>query len=218
MFDRQLEQLMQLSLGIVGTIVMVIAIRAIFSKSSIPVLVLKSWSLTAAPTDPSGTYVRIVGRRQGIKSWLLALLGVDPTVVLEIDGRHVRHEQRSWGGLVKKVISISSLSSCELGVLRPWMAALVLAWILAVMLGAGGAAMGNSDSQLILILLGVAMGVGLAVVYYKLNKTIAISVNEGGAHTGIAFKRSVIEGSNIGEEDAQRVTTILETLIDARKL
>jgi hypothetical protein len=62
-------------------------------------------------------------------------------------------------------------------------------------------------------------GLGLIVgpLYYFLNKTLTVGIIENSGWVGgFAFKRSVIEGQNITEDQAYKVIDIIRTLIEAK--
>ena len=61
--------------------------------------------------------------------------------------------------------------------------------------------------------------IGLIVgpLYYFLNKNLTVAVVEASGWVGsFSFKRSVIEGQNINEEEAYRVIDIIRVLIEAK--
>jgi len=61
--------------------------------------------------------------------------------------------------------------------------------------------------------------IGLIVgpVYYFLNKHLTVGVVEASGWSGeFSFKRSVIEGQNINEEEAYKVIEIIRSLIEAK--
>ena len=66
----------------------------------------------------------------------------------------------------------------------------------------------------------MTFGIGtiIGVIYYFLNKHLTVGfVEVSGVVNAIAFKRSVIEGQNIDENQAQAVIELTQQLIDARK-
>ena len=71
------------------------------------------------------------------------------------------------------------------------------------------------------LLLGIpTFGIGaiIGVIYYYLNKHMTLGFIElSGVGNGIAFKRSVIEGINVDEKQAQQVAELVQKLIDAKK-
>lgn len=155
-------------------------------------LVIKSWTVTEAP-GADGIYVSIVGRQEGILSWLLSVMGIDATTTLRIDRETVYFEAGSLAGFQQRVIPLSSLSSAYFGYAKPWQTALAIGLMLAPVMG---------------------LGLIVGPLYYFLNKTLSLGVIENaGVLSGIEFKRSVIEGQNINEQQGRRVCAIVQRLM-----
>ena len=88
-------------------------------------------------------------------------------------------------------------------------------------MGAGAAIQGDGGQGslvvvlffvgLVLLLLGPVLG----LLYYFFNKTLSIALVEGGGViSSIEFKRSIIEGQEITEDDARKLTEILRALLE----
>jgi hypothetical protein len=155
-------------------------------------LVIKSWSATEAP-DADGSYITIVGRQEGLLSWLLSIMGIDATTTLRIDAETVYFEAGSLAGFQQRVIPLANLSSAYFGYTKPWQTALVLGVVLTSFFG---------------------LGLIVGPLYYFLNKELSLGVVEtSGVLSGIEFKRSVIEGQNINEHESRRVTAIIQRLM-----
>ena len=153
-------------------------------------LVIKEWWASSTP-NAEGTYISITGREAGLVSYLLSLVGVDPTTHLQVTARNIVYEQGSLGGFSKKVIPLRSLSSGYFGYTKPWREAL------SITIGTLG------------------LGLPLALLYYFLNKRLLIGVVEsGGLTSGMVFKRSVIEGKAITEEEGKQVIALIEWLVN----
>jgi hypothetical protein len=160
--------------------------------------VIKSWKATQVPHDEAGAYVRIVGRAGGFFSWLLAQLGIDPTVSITVLQDKVLFEQGSLSGSVKRVIPMSKMSSTFYGYTKPWKQALVVGIVFGLL-------------TFWMLFLGALAG----LVYYYLNKTLTLGIVEvSGVVSSIEFKRSVIEGQRIDEPEARGVCDIVESLLD----
>jgi hypothetical protein len=156
-------------------------------------LVLKKWSASKT-ADSNGNYVHLVGREAGLFSWLLSLVGVDPTTEVEIKDNMIIFAAGSLSGREKRIIPMKSVCSAYYGYEKPWKEALVLG----------------------VLLLGV-FGIGLIVgpLYYFLNKKLTIGIVEhSGWVGGFSFKRSVIEGKNIDENKSYEVIDIVRELIE----
>lgn len=167
-------------------------------------LVIKQWSASSAPDD-SGEYVRIHGREAGLISFLLSLVGIDPTTTLAVDARSVRFEQGSLAGFVKQVTPLPSVSTASYGYFKPWIAANIIAGV--------GVAM-----MVILPVIGLVIGLLLLIfapIYYLLNKQFFLKIvdHSGGKPIEIMFKRSVIEGKSIDQDAGEQIVGIIEMLL-----
>ena len=56
-------------------------------------LVIKQWSATATP-DSDGVFIHIAGRESGLLSWLLSLIGVDPTTEITVHENKIVFQKR----------------------------------------------------------------------------------------------------------------------------
>lgn len=155
-------------------------------------LVIKKWSASDEPNE-EGTYVHLAGREAGLLAWALSILGLDPTTEVEIKKDLIVFTSSSLAGRTTRVIPMKSLTSAYYGYEKPWRDALILTILLSP----------------------IGIGLILGPLYYWLNKQLMIGVVEASGWTGgFAFKRSVIEGVNIDEEQAYEVIKIVRTLIE----
>lgn len=167
-------------------------------------LVIKQWSASDTP-DGNGEYVRIHGREAGLVSFLLSLVGIDPTTTLAVDARSVRFEQGSLAGFVKQVTPLPSVSTASYGYFKPWIAANIIAGVGVAMIG-------------IIPVIGWVIGLLLLIfapIYYFLNKQffLRIADHSGGKPIEIMFKRSVIEGKSIDQDAGEQIVGIIEMLL-----
>ena len=162
--------------------------------------VIKSWSASGIP-DKDGTYVDIYGRAGGLVSWLLNLLDISPTVRLTVRADKIIFQKASLEGTIHSLIPLENMCTTFYAFKRPLREALILGFVL-------GAATFS--------LFGIP-GIAIAVIYYVLNKTLTIGFTDvGGRVHELPFKRSVLEGKVIDEEQAARVCAIIQTLVDSR--
>jgi hypothetical protein len=162
-------------------------------------LVIKQWAATERP-QAGGEFVRIQGREAGLLSWLLSLVGIDPTTTLCIDGRSVRLEQGSLSGFARVVTPLPKVATAVYGYAKPWRTAVVVAAV-------GIALFAVHPIVGLIVLLG-------APAYYFLNKQLFIEIRDTGAgRARIEFKRSVIESQNIDERAGERIVNIVEMLL-----
>jgi hypothetical protein len=161
--------------------------------------VIKEWSSSGTP-GRDGIYVRITGRKGGLVSWLLSLVGIDPTVSFIVDRGNVRFKVGSWAGYNSTVTPIANICSGHYGYSKPVWG--VLFWILA-----GIALLAPTFGVSLILILG-------AIVYYFLNKSMVLGVTyHSGGGNQFAFKRSVIEGQQIDELATEKIIAIIEMLI-----
>lgn len=180
-------------------------------------LVLKEWRASSQPVDSAGNYVLIQGRQAGLVAWLLARLGVDPTTTVRVDARHVEFARASLAGTDFRMIRLGGICSTYYGYNKPWTAALglffFLLWLsssvsLALAQGGGGRALG--------VLVAFAVSAGLSLLYYYLSRTLTLGfVEQSGMVSGLQFKRSVVEGVDVNEQQARYICDITQFLIEA---
>lgn len=158
-------------------------------------LVIKNW-YAGKSANENGDFVHIVGRESGILSWFLSLFKIDPTNEIEIKDNLINFTASSLAGQEKRVIPLKSITSAYYGYKKPWKMALFLTALLTP-----------------LFFIGLVVG----PVYYFLNKSLTVGVVEASGWVGaFSFKRSIIEGQNISEEEAYEVIKIIRTLIETK--
>jgi hypothetical protein len=159
--------------------------------------VIKKWQVSEiAGVDQNN--IEIEGRAGGLLSWLMSKVGISPTVKVEIGAERIRFAEGSLAGNAHRIIPLENISSTYYGYAKPWKEALLIAIVLGIPT--------------------FGIGVILAIVYYFLNKSMTVGfVEVSGVVNAIAFKRSVIEGINVDENQAQQVAELTQKLIDARR-
>ncbi|GAA0822287.1 hypothetical protein KO495_15945 [Colwellia sp. D2M02] len=158
-------------------------------------LVIKKW-FADEEANENGDYVHLVGRESGLLSWLLSLLKIDSTNEVEIKENIIKFTSSSLAGQEKRIIPMQSITSAYYGYQKPWQMALALTVILAPV-----------------FFIGFIVG----PLYYFLNKSLTVAVVESSGWVGsFSFKRSIIEGQNINEEEAYRVIEIIRERIEAK--
>lgn len=165
-------------------------------------LVIKSWKVDESAAD--GNLVKIVGREPGLISWLLSLVGIDATTTFVVTSEKIIYEQGSWQGQTKMIVPLRVVTRSYYGYTKPWKESLAIAvvasFVLTALTGFGG-----------------IFGPIAGIVYYFLNKNISFGFVEMSAWSaGISFKRSVIEGQNIDEKQAEKILTFVQKLIDKK--
>ncbi len=137
---------------------------------------------------------------------MFSLLGIDATTTLQVSDTRIEFERGSLSGFVRRLTPFGHISSSYYGSHKPWKTALgILSLCLFI-----GSAIQSGWAFLLFLLIGVVGG-GL---YYFLNKELMIGFNEdSGASAVITFKRSVIEGQEIDEEQLKKIIIVIENLI-----
>jgi len=158
-------------------------------------LVIKKW-YADDKADENGNYIHLMGREGGLLSWMLSKFKIDPSSEVEIKDNLIKFTTSSLAGQEKRVIPLNSITSAYYGYQKPWKMALVLTALLTPV-----------------FFIGLIVG----PVYYFLNKHLTVGVVEASGWSGeFSFKRSVIEGQNINEEEAYKVIEIIRSLIEAK--
>ena len=179
-------------------------------------LVLKQWVIASKPVDPDGNRVVIVGRQPGFVSWILSLLGVDPTTSLKVSPERVEFVQSSLAGTTNRLLPLQGICSTFFGYRKPWKEALVLFIVLNSLGWSMTTIISGSREPALGPLLGVlAVSLLVSLLYFFLKKTLTLGFveNSGFAHM-IQFRRSVIEGISIDESEARRVCDYVQALIE----
>lgn len=162
--------------------------------------VIKEWFVSEVP-NKDGVYIQIKGREGGIISFLLSLVGIDPSVSLVVDKSNIRSEKGSLSGFFRRVTPINNLCSGGYGYNKPWKTALMIG-VVAILAGK------ISFILTWLFLTG-------ASAYYFLHKEMTLELHDVGGIDVIKidFKSSIIEGIKIDENEAARVINIIEGLV-----
>jgi len=175
-------------------------------------LVIKQWHYSTAP-DAFGRHVEILGRQSGVFSWLLALLGVVPTVRIVVTGKEYIMEKTSLLGRKYIYIPLAKISSTYHGytlpleplvffvAVAPWMFKYGRDWKISPIFSIG-----------IVFVAGV-----VAIIWVWLKKKMTLGVFEmGGRAHGIEFNRSLIEGVSMDKDAAEATGIIISGLIRSK--
>jgi len=180
--------------------------------------VVKSWEASPKPNE-KGEYVRIVGRQEGLVSWFLSLVGIDPTIQMVVTDKNFRLEARTFWGYAKRSIPISRISEVRDGFERPWLTPLIF-WGLGVLtflfsfsvLADEGGFIGMLGMW---FLAAIFFGVGFFIYHFWRFLVVGV-VGFGGSLAITAFKPSLIEGQSIDASAAERVGVIIQALVDMK--
>lgn len=171
-----------------------------------PTYVIKEWKVSNQPLAGQ-PYVHIKGRSPGLISWLLALVGIEPTVSFQVTQDSIIYQQGSLSGSIQRTIPLSQISSTIHGYNKP-----IALIALAIVFGLQGIVAAAATRAPGMALVGLVVA-AVFFVFYFLNKSITVGVIEvAGVANVIRFKRSVIEGQNIDENAAANVVGIVDYL------
>ena len=189
--------------------------------------VVKSWEASPKPNE-KGEYVRIVGRQEGLVSWFLSLVGIDPTIQMVVTDKNFRLEKRSLFGHTRRTIPISRICEIKDGFEYPWLTPFIFCFISllptlffmfwALFEGEISVAFGRLFLAIIFF--------GIAYLIYRFNRYLIVGVTSFGGSgkdswgtdraAVIEFKPSFIEGQKIDVDSAERVGIIIQALLDRK--
>ena len=145
-------------------------------------------------------YIRLVGRKAGLVDWFLTLIGVNTTTTLEVYADRIEYSHGSLSGRTLEVIPLSKVSNLVCGHFKP-----VIFLVFAVI--TFFAAFATFGLTLIFTAL-------FAFLYFFRKSTLISVIPNSGSSTAVAFKRSLIEGQNITEEEAQDIIKMVAELVE----
>lgn len=184
-------------------------------------LVIKSWRAETKPIDDQNNFASITGREGGLIAWILSLMGIDSTTTILVGLERIEFSSASLAGTESRLIPLQSVCSSYYGYHKPWKAAasiIATFMFLGVSIGSAVAEGGSQGGAFAFFIVTSAVGVGIALIYYFLNKTLTLGfVEHSGVVNGIRFKRSVIENVEINQEQAKAVCIIVQRLIEAKE-
>lgn len=177
-------------------------------------LVIKMWRVETKPAEGEKSHVKITGRQGGLIAWLLSRMGIDPTTTIQVGLERIEFSSSSLAGIESRLIPLQSVCSTYYGYHKPWKAALSIMFMFPL-LASPAWTQGGSFGRFVLLM---GIGVAIALVYYFLNRTLTLGfVEHSGVVSGIRFKRSVIEGIDVNQEQAKTVCELLQRLIEAKE-
>jgi hypothetical protein len=185
-----------------------------------PAYVIKYWHASNQP-DGDGNYILIQGRREGFFSWLLSLIKIEPSVEMRVTRNEVCFSEGSFQGRSEIITPMRGVCSMLWGYEKPLIKALLTFFVLGGFfssMGFGlGQAMGGQGAGVGVALLGLGLALVVALVIYFLNKVFMVGfVNNSGLIHWIRFKKSVIEGQEVNEQQAAYVSQLTLHLIESK--
>ena len=151
--------------------------------------------------------VKVVARKAGLISFILALFGIDSTFTLQVYADRIESEEGSLSGRIRTMIPLTALDTYTSGYTKPvYLLVLSVFFVLAAFF----AAFSNASGSGVLALLFIVFA-GLCVLFFYLRKCLMLAFTTNGSN-GIAFlfKRSVIEGVTVDEALADRIGDLVK--------
>lgn len=155
-------------------------------------------------------YVHIVARRSGLAAFLLTILGIDTTTTFDVQADRIEFHQGSLSGHIQTLLPLSSLSVATTGYTKPILLLLGAFFdlIFGIVLLCHDVGVVKAFGGLLLVCCVIC------IIKFFLNKSLLISVvSNSGWPIGICFKRSVIEGVKVDQDQAQEVIRIINQLL-----
>ncbi|HEV7402476.1 MAG TPA: hypothetical protein VGO11_06105 [Chthoniobacteraceae bacterium] len=203
---------------VVCAILLVLVIVSFAARNRVVPLVIKRWYASNTP-NPTGHYVVIVGRREGLVSWILALVGIDATTSITVSGARIEFEEASLSGRTKRLIPLTSVCSTLYGYAKPWKKALIIMFIVGALVVFGSGLFSGQSPGFGSFVLGLLLGFGAGALHYVLNRQFTLGfVEDSGVVSSIRFKRSIVENQEINEVQASYVSEVTQALIESTKL
>jgi hypothetical protein len=159
-------------------------IRTVLKKEFALGYVIKAWNL-------SPTSVEIFARRDGVVSFLLSLLKIEPTVKLVAKDSLVQFDEGNLLGYSRMQAHPARIVSTFVGFRKSF-------WPLIMGLA------------LTPVTFGLSLVVG--IVMYYLSKEVSLGFRIDGRDYSIAFKSSVIHGTQVNEQAAADAVAVIERL------
>jgi len=184
-------------------------------------LVLKAWKVKNQPVDNENNYVVISGRKSGLISWFLSLVGIDPTTTIKVGLERIEFHASSLSGINNRMIPLRGVCSTYYGYHKPWKKAIgifvLLAWLLSAVSVMITMERSNGHFSFSALLISLVISLGIALIYYFLNRTLTLGfVENSGVISGIQFKRSIIECLDVDEDQARMACEIIQAIIEQK--
>lgn len=175
---------------------------------------LTEWNVGEVPLDVDENFIRISGSQGGFLGRILVFLEIDPTTSLKVSPERVEFTSGSLYGTEYRVIPLLSVCSTYSGYRKPWRLALAIAVLSFFLSSAVGDAVHSGGLTFFLFVLGV----GVALLYYFLNRSLTLGfVEHSGVVSRVRFKRSEVEGVDVNVGQGHYICQIVQALIEARR-
>ena len=145
-------------------------------------------------------YVHLRGRKSGLRSWLLARVGIDDSTSFDVYDDRIEFSDGSWSGAFTETIPLTHVSNLGVGFLKPVLYAILSIICLLAAIPTFGITL-------------IPMAVFL-FMYYTRKSMVIYFIPDSSSVTSICFKRSIIEGVNMDQESASRIIAIVGRLVE----
>jgi hypothetical protein len=175
-------------------------------------LVLRKFDVLSQPGKPEEPVIVIEGRKEGLISFFLSVVGLDATTLLVVTRGNFSMSAGSLFGQITFNVPLTSIASTQCGFSKP-IGLLIFAVLL--MVGALFALFSGGDAGMAAAVVLALVSIG-CMIGYSLKKKMALGVEtNGGMHLGIAFKRSVIESVTVDIDKVRSVEALLREMVVA---
>jgi hypothetical protein len=175
------------------------------------ILALQRFELRKQPQQPRFAVVQVVGRRRGVVSFLLTLLGLDATTSLTVTPTSVQCRSASLFGERHHFIPLNRIAVLCAGFHRPLKPLFSAVFVLFL----GMMAAFSTESMwpfLIAVLFGAAF-----VTIYVLTKSLVVEIYPcGGPPISVAFQPNVIEGVPVDLAKARDAIIVISDLLQSK--
>jgi hypothetical protein len=202
-----------LELVIVGVFLLVGVAAALSGRTT--KLVLQKLVAHEAASGESQPVIELVGRQQGLISFLLTLVGISPITDFKITPDELCCNSTSLFGRQNQSVPLRAISSVSAGVRKP-VGYLFLAFVflLVGVFGGLGVLWNEGIFRFVLTLLVFGAFAGLFTWLYVINKRFFVSIyTHGGPPVLLSLKPNVIEGVPLDLERALQVVKIIRERI-----
>lgn len=208
-----------LGLGPVEILVAAVLICTVYAafSSLTTKLVIQKVAAHESATGESSPVIELVGRQQGVLSFLLTLVGISPITDFKVTPEEVCCNSTSLFGRRNQAVPLRAISSVAAGVRKPVGYLFVAFCFLVVgVFGGIGVLWRDGLSNFIASLLVCGALAAVFIWLYAINKTFFVSIHaQGGPPILLAFKPNVIEGVPLDLDRALRVVKIIRDRVVA---
>ena len=178
-------------------------------------LVIKTLDIDKAKTAGVDTKVHVAGRREGLVSFLLTLVGISPTTTLNVSDTELVCRTSGILGTQIRSFSLDRIAQVVSG--SKAAVEFIFCAIATGIFGLwtwGRAIWGGGFLAIIGVPLIVALFIALSLLLYYLNKRFYVGVlGQGGWPVLLIFKPNVIEGVELNLDKAIELSEVIQQLV-----